>query len=422
LAGRFGHALALGAAIAATMACADMRAANAAPEAFPVATEVRLGGDEKDTRFVVDLTRKVEIRAFTLADPYRVVIDLPQVTFALPARAGETGRGLVKAYRFGLIMQGGSRIVLDVGKPVRVEKAFVLDAAQGQPARLVLDLSAIDRDTFMRNLAQDNKAPRRGAQKPAPPRQASSDTRPLVVIDPGHGGLDTGTKGPAGEMEKSIVLEFATVLRDQIEKGGKYRTMMTRADDTFIPLGDRVRFARDHQAALFISVHADYLARAEGDARGATIYTLSDTASDSDAARLADDENRADVIAGLDLSQETGDVADILIDLAQRETKVFSSHFARTLAGEMKSAVRLHKNPLRAAGFKVLRAPDVPSVLLELGYVSNRDDLKLLNSTAWRSRAAESIAAAIDRFFATRASEPAVPVSAVGPTGAQVRR
>lgn len=405
MAGRFGQLSILCAA--AGIALGGIGMGRAAPEAFPVATDVRLGGDEKETRFVVDLTRKVEIRTFTLADPYRVVIDMPQVTFALPARAGETGRGLVKAFRFGLIMQGGSRIVLDAGKPVRVEKAVVLEAAQGQPARLVLDLAAIDRDTFMRNLAQDNKA-RPGPRAALPAPAASGDPRPLVVIDPGHGGLDTGTKGPAGEMEKTIVLEFATLLRDRIEQGGRYRTAMTRADDTFIPLGERVQFARDRQAALFISIHADYLARSEGDAQGATIYTLSETASDQDAARLADDENRADVIAGIDLSQEQNDVAGILIDLAQRETKTFSNQFARTLVTEMKPHVRLHRNPLRSAGFRVLRAPDVPSVLVELGYVSNRDDLKLLNSAGWRAKAADTIVAAVDRFFAaTRAAAPA---------------
>ena len=405
--GRFGPLSILAAALVGALACLSATPAAAqAPEAFPVATDVRLAGDERETRLVFDLTRRVEIRSFTLADPYRVVVDLPQVTFALPPRAGDTGRGLVKAFRFGLIMQGGSRIVLDVAKPVRIERAQVLDSAHGQPARLVLDLAAIERDAFMRNLAQENRTraqPRAAAPAPA----ASSDPRPLVVIDPGHGGLDTGTKGPAGEMEKTIVLEFAALLSDRIAQGGKYRTAMTRADDTFIPLGERVQFARDRQAALFISIHADYLARSEGDAQGATVYTLSETATDSDAARLADAENHADVIAGLDLSQEPNDVAGILIDLAQRETKSFSHHFARTLVSEMKHSVRLHRNPLRSAGFRVLRAPDVPSVLVELGYVSNKDDLKLLNSVEWRARAADTIAAAVGRFFAsTRAASP----------------
>ena len=149
------------------------------------------------------------------------------------------------------------------------------------------------------------------------------------MIDPGHGGIDNGTKAASGEMEKTIVLEFALLLRDKLEKTGKYRVAMTRTDDTFVALAERVQIARARQAALFISIHADALPRGEGDAQGATVYTLSETASDAEAARLAEAENRADVIAGLDLSAEPDDVADILIDLAQRETKTFSVQFAR---------------------------------------------------------------------------------------------
>jgi N-acetylmuramoyl-L-alanine amidase len=381
------------------------------PDAYPVATDTRLGGDENATRFVMDLSRKIELRAFTLADPYRVVVDLPQVTFKLPPRTGDAGRGLVKAFRFGLVMQGGSRIVLDIGKPVRIEKAFVLDAAEGQPARLVLDLAAVDRDTFMRTLALENKPMRIPEIIRKPDQDATKgDTRPLIVVDPGHGGIDHGTRAASGELEKTLVLDFALLLRDQLEKSGKYRVVMTRTDDTFIALGDRVRLARQRQAALFISIHADALRRSEGEAQGATIYTLSENASDAEAARLAEAENRADVISGIDLSREPGDVADILIDLAQRETKTLSMHFAKVLVNELKNVARLHKHPLKSAGFKVLKAPDVPSVLVELGYVSNRADLKQLTSGAWRSRTASSIAQAVDTFFSTRlAGAPAAP-------------
>jgi len=222
-----------------------------------------------------------------------------------------------------------------------------------------------------------------------------------VVLDPGHGGLDTGTVAASGETEKAIVLEFAQVLRDKLEKSGKYRVAMTRTDDNFVPLAERVRLARAWQASLFISIHADAFAHHD-DARGATVYTLSETASDAEAARLADAENRADVIAGVDLSDEPGDVADILIDLAQRETKTFSTHFARTLVSELKTAARLHKNPLKSAGFRVLKAPDVPSVLVELGYVSSPQDLRLMTSDAWRSKAADAVVHAVTTFFMTK--------------------
>jgi N-acetylmuramoyl-L-alanine amidase len=191
-------------------------------------------------------------------------------------------------------------------------------------------------------------------------------------------------------------------LRHKIEKTGKYRVVMTRTDDTFVALAERVNFARTHHASLFVSIHADALARREGDAQGATIYTLSEDASDAAAARLAENENRADVIAGLDLSSEPNDVADILIDLARRETKTFSVQFARTLITELRSAARLHKDPLKSAGFRVLRAADIPSVLVELGYVSNRGDLKSLTSEAWRGRTADAIMQAVDTYFSAR--------------------
>jgi N-acetylmuramoyl-L-alanine amidase len=384
------------------------------PDLFPIATEARLGGDATRTRLVMDLSRTVEIAAFTLADPYRVVIDLPQVTFQFPARTGETGKGLIKAFRYGLVMQGGSRIVIDASGPVRVDKAFVLERVDDQPARLVLDLVPVDRTSFLRTLALESR-PRRAAEPRRNEPVKHGDARPLIVIDPGHGGPDTGTVAPSGEMEKAIVLDFAQALQGKLEKSGKYRVTMTRTDDRFVPLGERVRFARSQGAALFISIHADALAaRGETDVRGATVYTVSDTASDAEAARLAEDENKADVIAGVDLSTEPEEVADILIDLTQRETKNFSAHFARAVVGELKTAAKLHKHPLKSAGFKVLKAPDVPSVLLELGYVSNKHDLKLMVSEGWRTRTSEAVAQAVNTFFSTRLAGSSA-VSGTGP-------
>ena len=228
-----------------------------------------------------------------------------------------------------------------------------------------------------------------------------SDIRPVVVIDPGHGGIDNGSQA-GGESEKNLVLGFALALRDRIEKAGKYRVVMTRTDDTFIPLGDRTKIARTQSAALFVSIHADALPRREGSAQGATVYTLSEKASDAEAERLAESENKADAIGGVNLTEEPTDVADILIDLAQRETRTFSNHFARLLVGELKTTARMHKYPLKSAGFKVLKAPDVPSVLLELGYVSDKSDLEQLVSEAWRAKTVGSVNQALDAFFAKR--------------------
>jgi N-acetylmuramoyl-L-alanine amidase len=383
---------------------------------------VRLAGDDKRTRFILDLDKSIPFRGFALADPYRVVVDLPQVTFRLAAGAGTAGRGLVKAFRYGLVMPGGSRIVFDLTGPAKIEKSYVLEAANGQPPRLVLELEAVDRTAFVQSLEADSRPDLRAAigttaavapaavvatsaavadstasAKPAEP----PDPRPVVVIDPGHGGIDNGTQA-SGESEKNLVLGFALALRDRVEKTGKYRVVMTRTDDTFIPLADRVKIARNQSAALFVSIHADALPRREGDAQGATIYTLSDKASDAEAERLAELENKADAIGGVNLTEEPVDVADILIDLAQRETRTFANRFARLLKNEMKTTARMHKHPLKSAGFRVLKAPDVPSVLIELGYVSNKSDLEHLVSDNWRSRTVGSVAQAIDAFFAKR--------------------
>jgi N-acetylmuramoyl-L-alanine amidase len=388
---------------------------------FPIASDARLAGDAKQTRFVLDLDKAVQFRAFALADPYRVIVDLPQISFQIPAGIGVAGRGLVKAFRYGLVMPGGSRIVFDLTGPARIAKSYVLEAANGQPPRLVLEFEEVDRTAFVQSLPPENRPELRPAiaeangaianatvvRADAPtapmPAPAPADKRPVIVIDPGHGGVDNGTQaGGADVMEKNLVLTFGLALRDRIEKSGKYRVVMTRTDDTFVALADRVKIARSEAAALFISIHADALPRGEGDARGATIYTLSDKATDSEAERLADAENKSDAIAGVNLTDEPTEVADILIDLVQRETKTFSNRFARTLMGEMKNTVRMHKHPLKSAGFRVLKAPDVPSVLVELGYVSNKGDLEHLVSENWRNRTVGSMAQAIDAFLAKR--------------------
>ena len=417
MASRTKQGILLGCALlcAAAMPCAgpargDEQAQATAPS-LPIASDARLAGDTKQTRFVLDLDKPVTFRAFALPDPYRVVVDLGQVNFRLPSGIGVNGRGLVKAFRYGMVMPGGSRIVFDLTGPARIASATVVEAANDQPPRLVLELEEVDQATFTQALSQGPRPELKQAVADAPPAAPQTvpaakpsrpaDSRPVVVIDPGHGGVDNGTQS-GSEAEKNVVLAFGLALRDRLEKSGKYRVVMTRSDDTFIPLNDRVKIARDEKAALFVSIHADALPKGEGDAQGATIYTLSDKASDAEAERLAEKENRADAIGGVNLTDEPSDVADILIDLAQRETRTFSNRFARMLMGEMKNATKLHKNPLKSAGFRVLKAPDVASVLVELGYVSNKGDMEHLVSESWRSRTAASMAQAIDAFLAKR--------------------
>lgn len=416
MARRANHLVLLGATLLCAAALVCVRpvpapAAEGVPAAvanFPIASDARLAGDAKQTRFVLDLDKPVQHRAFALADPYRVVIDISQVSFQLPAGVGIAGRGLVKAFRYGLVMPGGSRIVFDLTGPAKIANSYVLEAANGQPSRLVLELVEVDRAAFLQALTPEPRpelrpaiAEANAAVAPAKPA-GPPDTRPVIVIDPGHGGPDNGTQAGGSEfMEKNLVLTFGLALRDRIQKSGKYRVVMTRDDDTFVPLDERVRIARSQSAALMVSIHADALPRGEGDARGATIYTLSEKASDSEAERLAEAENRSDAIAGVTISAEPV-VTDILIDLAQRETRTFSNRFARILMGEMKTTVRMHKHPLKSAGFRVLKAPDVPSVLVELGYVSNKGDREHLVSESWRNRTASAMAQAIDAFLAKR--------------------
>jgi len=381
----------------------------------PKVSGARVAGDEIRTRFVLDLDREVTPAVSALADPYRLIIDFPELDFGLSPEAGTSGRGLVSAWRYGLFAEGKSRIVLDVDGPVAVDKTFLLPAIDDQPVRLVVDIVKSTRDQFL-VFAEESRAQRhtresRPSGKSDKLARPGDRDRPLVVLDPGHGGIDTGAVGVGGTLEKAVVLDFSILLKQKLEETGRYEVMLTRDDDTFIPLGERVQFGHDVAADLFISIHADSVRRGRTVVRGASVYTLSDRASDALAQELADRENRSDIIAGVELSRETDDVTDILVDLARRETRNFSVHFARTLVSELESAVRLIKNPHRSAGFIVLKAHDVPSVLVELGYLSNEHDEKLLVSDAWRERMANAMVAAVDGFFRPRfAREGATPV------------
>ncbi|MBV9739025.1 MAG: N-acetylmuramoyl-L-alanine amidase, partial [Hyphomicrobiales bacterium] len=244
------------------------------------------------------------------------------------------------------------------------------------------------------------------ATSSAHPTPPTKDPRPLVVIDPGHGGFDPGAMGASGEVEKTITLEFATTLATELERRGHVRVALTRSSDTFVSLPDRVRFARDQNAALFVSIHADTLTNAAG-VQGATVYTLADHASDAEAARVAEKENRVDQQAGVDSGESDEEVVSILDDLMRRETKILSAAFAQRLVQGLESHVRLNKNPLRSAAFLVLRAPDVPSALVELGYLSSDVDRASFASPQWREEAARAIAGAIEARLPDRPSAAA---------------
>lgn len=371
-----------------------------------IANDARLAGDRERTRFVADLSKKVEFHVFSLADPYRVIVDLPDVSFQLPPAVGQEGRGLVTAYRYGLLAPGKSRIVIDVAGPFLIDKAMVIDARDKQPARLIIDLVATGREAFLAR-QREAKPPSTAAivaaiPKPsAPPPSARTRGKPVVVIDPGHGGIDPGAVTDSGVTEKSVVFAFAKTLRRKLRATGKYDVYMTREIDTFVPLRARIAFAREKGANLFISIHADSIrGRGGSSVEGATVYTLSEEGSDEEAKALAAKENRADIIAGVELPPDSDEVTNILIDLAQRETNNRSTTLAQTVLGKLKDSVELHRKPHRSAAFAVLKAPDVPSVLLELGYLTSAKDAKRLTSAAWRATVATGIEASIEAYFA----------------------
>ena len=376
----------------------------------PVITGARVAGDNVRTRFILDMNRNLTVSISGLAEPYRLILDMSGARFDLPENLGSEGRGLISAWRYGSIAPGKSRIVLDADGPVAIDRTFMLPSVDNQPARFVVDLvksTPSDFQDFADSTRDRLRAARTGSKGDRLRRKSSLDDRPLIVLDPGHGGIDTGAKGVGGTLEKTVVFDFSSILKRKLEETGRYTVHLTREDDTFIPLGERVRIGHDLEADLFISIHADSVRRGGRYVRGATVYTLSDKASDDLAQELAESENMSDIIAGVELQEEPTEVTDILLDLARRETRNFSVFFARTLVTELKSAVRVIKNPHRSAGFRVLKAHDVPSVLVELGYLSNEHDEKLLVSNEWRERMAAAMVAAVEKFFRPRLAQGA---------------
>ena len=369
-----------------------------------VAKDARVAGDRERTRFIADLSKKVDVHVFALGNPYRVIVDAPDVSFQMPDGIGKEKRGLVTAYRYGLFAPGKARIVIDLAGPFLIDKVFVLEPRDDQPARLVVDLVPTDEKTFLAKLKETTPPQPEGAPPVIPQAAARpADAKPVVVLDPGHGGVDPGTSSAAGITEKEVVLTFARTLKAKLEATGHYEVYLTRDDDTFLPLRERVEFAQKKGAGLFLSIHADYFPNKIDRATGATVYTLSEDASDEEARALAAKENFSDALAGIELPNDSDEVlANILIDLAQRETQNRSVVFARSIVGELASKGTLHTKKLRSAGFRVLKAPDIPSVLLELGFLSNPDDEKRLTSEAWREKTAEAVAESIGTYFAKR--------------------
>lgn len=363
------------------------------------------------TRLTLTLSRAVEARGFVMERPDRAVIDLPEVNFQLESGTGSRRDGLVQSFRYGLFAPGRSRIVIDLANPATVGKIETTTRARDGAVLLTIPLQRADREAFRKAAAAADPAPaqaRAAAPEPA-------DHRPLIMVDAGHGGTDPGAIAVGGVFEKDIVFGFAQALVEKLEAGGRYRVRMTRDRDVFVPLAERVRLAREAKADLFVSIHADSISAAP-QVRGATIYTNAEKATDLESAKLAERENRADAAAGVDAAEAPPDIADILQELTLRETRGFSSGFARTLMGQLSPVMEMSTKPHREARFVVLRSPDVPSVLVELGYLSSKHDLEMLQSPEWRAGVTGSMAKAIDLFFTNRATlgRPAMTRRAAG--------
>jgi N-acetylmuramoyl-L-alanine amidase len=369
----------------------------------PIVLSARIGEHEDRTRFVIELSDPVSLRTFTLTNPDRVVVDMPEVQWQLGAPPRPSGFGSVKSYRYGVFRKGNSRMVIDLTRPVTVSDPLVIPPSNGFGYRVVIDLSPTAQGKFNVNAGwpADLKARETDAERlaalAAEPETPHVAGHKVVVIDPGHGGLDSGTNGVNGLMEKNLVLAEGLKLAKVLRAHG-YSVHMTRDSDVFIPLSERVAIARKLKADLMISLHAD--SNPDAEVSGLSIYTLNDGRSDREAAALARRENQSDVIAGVDLSREDSPVAPILIDLAQRDTINRSSRFAETALGQLHGVTDiLFRSPHRAASLAVLVAPDVPAALIELGYLSNESDAAQMNTEGWREKVAEAIAKAVDRNF-----------------------
>ena len=393
----------------------------AATERPAVASEVaepdRVQGDGKRTRFVIGLDRQVQFQVFSLSSPNRVIVELPDVDMQLPAQP-HTPVGLVSSFRGGLSAPGRNRIVIEVKEPVIVESAK-LEKAAGKGHRLALDIVPVDDGKQLpkarKPLAQAPSALGAGMLQPPAPRPALSPKeraartfKPTIVIDPGHGGHDSGAQR-YGTVEKDVVLAFSLALRDKLVKTGRYNVLMTRESDVFVDLDERRDFGEKHKAALFIAVHADY---ASTNARGATIYSLRESMA-NDLKRSAKGDVASRVLSSNELAalrkgdgeRDADTVKSILSDLAQREvdaTKDRTNAFSRTVIEHLGSATSLRDDPDKQANFRVLKSAQVPSVLIELAYVSNAEDAKLLKSNAWRDKVSDTIVGAVENYFSNQ--------------------
>lgn len=394
------------AALVAGAVAQESQSAAVSPVALPNVMDVRVTVTPERARLVIDLAAKTEFALVSLAGPDRLAIDVRAATFSVPepsgAPAGEEG-SVISSY---LVEQAGPdrvRTTLILSSPAQVQQAYVLDPFEGQPARLVVDIIPATAEEFAANVASDlatssvTQAPVATAPTPAGGSELPIVTRPLVVIDPGHGGIDSGAETSSGIKEKDIVLAFALKLQELLVASGRFDVALTRQDDTFLRLEERVALARTNKADIFISIHADSFQQPE--IRGASVYTRDENATDVLDRVLADNENKTDVIAGFAMPRMAPEVVDILLDLMRREMRHQSYTLAKSIVHQLEPSVELRRFPVRQADFFVLQAPDVPSVLVELGFLSNADDRANLMQGDWQDRTANALARGVSTYF-----------------------
>lgn len=347
---------------------------------------IRVANHADDTmRIVIDISEKNGYKVFTLKNPDRLVIDIEKTSFLDSLKPQFANIKYLKNLRFGKMENGVARIVAEVNFPPKVKKDFFLPPQSGFEWRLVVDVE---------NPKTSSPSLNNQTQKSENQNQYR---KPLIMIDAGHGGKDSGAISISGYYEKHITLKMAKELRDKLIKSGRYNVMLTRNDDRALALRQRVQMARNAKADIFISIHAD--SALNSSAKGLSVYTLSEKASDSEAAALAERENKADAVIGMDFSDKPQDVATILIDLVRRDTMNNSSILADYMVAEMKKNVTVLPNTHRFAGFAVLKAPDIPSVLVEIGYLSNRKEELVLRKPEYRAKLAASMLKALDKLF-----------------------
>jgi N-acetylmuramoyl-L-alanine amidase len=366
---------------------------------------IEIVADDEVTRFLATLTKETGFTTTVLSQPDRVIVDFENVAFDLPTGAGQNGQGLIRQVRYGILEQGKSRIVIDTLVPVQIKSSKLLPKKGKSKPRLALELKAIVAEAVVDGEAAEvqSASPETTGSLPAltvpspVPAEAAGSGKRVIVLDPGHGGIDSGALSPSRTREKDVVFAFSKELKRVLESGGKYDVRLTRDEDKFMTLTDRLAVTHRSGADLFISIHADIL-RGKSVA-GATVYTLSEDASDEEAAALARKENTSDLIGGVNLSSQAGPVVDVLIELAQRESNNHAQLFSQAVLEELKPITNFTGKPLRSAGFVVLKSPDVPSILVELGFLSNREDEKKLKDLRWQTEMSEGLAKAIDRHF-----------------------